>query len=123
MNENDSNSNVSRRTMVELLAGCSGYAMAVGPAMAFGAVAANPCAAVESSAALIRQLVNRLDGRLLQGIAVSQLSLIESDYFGRTCRDRPQDFWECIETWPMEAKQGAVDLLLPMIAANEPSFT
>jgi hypothetical protein len=61
--------------MVELLAGCSGYAMAVGPAMAFSAVAANAFAAVEPSAALIGQLV--------------------SDYFGHTCRDRPQDFWEC----------------------------
>ena len=74
MNEENPNNSVSRRTMVELLAGCSGCAMAVGPAMAFSAVAANASAAVEPSAALIRQLV--------------------SDYFG-TCRDRPQDFWEC----------------------------
>jgi hypothetical protein len=28
------------------------------------------------------------------------------------------DLWECIEIWPWKAKQEAVDLLLPMVAAR-----
>jgi hypothetical protein len=115
----DSGNGVSRRLVIELLAGCSGYVMTIGSTAGFGAAAAGAFAGVEPSTALIRDLFGRLDTTLSQALAASHLTLIEGDYFGHVYSDRPSDLWECMETWPVEARKEAVDLLLPMIATNE----
>jgi hypothetical protein len=49
-------------------------------------------------------------------LAVSLLRLIEDDYFGHAYRDRPTDLWECIESWPPEARKEAFDVLLPTVS-------
>ena len=77
----------------------------------------NASAAAQPSVELIKDLLGRLDSnRLLQAFAVSELSDIEFDCFGDNWRERPQDFWECVETWPPEARQQAVDMLLSLVA-------
>ena len=116
----DSNIGVSRRTIIALLAACCGYMGAIGPIAAIARSSLSASTTADPSAALIRELVNRLDSKALLCLAASELSLIEIDYFGHVNRNRPGDLWECIETWPTEAKQDAVDVLLPMIVANEP---
>jgi hypothetical protein len=70
--------------------------------------------------ALVKALFGRLDNRLSQCLGASELSLIESDYFGHVWRDRPSDLWECMESWPPAARQEAVNLLRPMMVADEP---
>jgi len=115
---NDSSDNtVSRRTTMELLAGCAGYVLAAGPATAVGAIAVDTFTA-EPSAALIKELVGRLDDRLLQGLAVTRLTMIESDYIDEVWPNRPGHFWEGVERWPREARQQAVDMLLPIVLAR-----
>jgi hypothetical protein len=120
--ETDGSSNPSRRALIELLGSSFGFLLAIGSAPTCGAATVDESFITLPSTSLIRVLLERLDSRLSLGLAVSQLNLIETDYFGNVWRDRPTDLWECIETWPAEAKRKAIDLLLPMIATHESSF-
>ena len=119
MNEDSSepDDGVSRRKVIELVVGCSVYVMAGGSLAPLSAVDADASVLAAPSIGLIKDLFGRLDSRWrLQALALLALSDIESDYFGDVWRDRPQDYWECMKTWPPEARQQAVDLLLPMVA-------
>jgi hypothetical protein len=124
MNDVKSNTDpeISRRTLVELLAGCGSVVTAAllipGSAAAFNTICRYAFDAATPTTAAIKNLFNLLDDRPweVQALAVSLLGLVEDDYFGHVWRERPTDLWECVETWPPEARQEAVKLLLPMMS-------
>jgi hypothetical protein len=113
---------ISRRTLIEFLGGC-GSVIAAGPLMSGSAATFKMifCYASDAAApttAAIKNLFHLLDDRPreMQALAVSLLGFVEDDYFGHAWRDRPRDLWECMETWPPEARQEAFDGLLPMVS-------
>jgi hypothetical protein len=125
MNDVKSNtdSEISRRTLIELLAGCGSVIPAgqlmPGSAAAFSTICRHAFDAATPTTAAIKNLFHLLDDRpwQVQALAVSLLGLVEDNYLDHVWRERPTDLWECVERWPPEARKEAFDVLLPIVLA------